>query len=96
MSKREEVREKCRELLREDLYLLLLSVSYSGYEIEKNGNVARIGDIYIRFWWGKLRQKSYFENPELHGRIFEWVFKCYVAWERKGDNGAGQNLHSDS
>ena len=78
MSKREEVREKCRELLREDLYLVLLSVSYSGYEIEKNGNVARIGeiDMYIRFWLEKPRQRSYFENPELHGRIiFKWVFK---------------------
>jgi hypothetical protein len=36
VSNRDEVREMCRELLREELYLVLLTVSYLGYEIEKN------------------------------------------------------------
>jgi len=36
VSNRDEVREMCRELLREELYLIILTISYSGYEIEKN------------------------------------------------------------
>jgi hypothetical protein len=33
------------------------------------GKVARIGeiDMYIRFWWEKLKQRGHFENQELDG-----------------------------
>jgi len=34
------------------------------------------GEAYIRFWWGKLRQRDRLRDPGVDGRIIlRWIFK---------------------
>jgi len=34
------------------------------------------GEVHIRFWLGNLRERAYFEDPGIDGRIiFRWIFK---------------------
>jgi hypothetical protein len=35
-----------------------------------------IGETYSGFWWRKLRERSYFEDPGVDGRIIiRWIFR---------------------
>jgi len=35
------------------------------------GHVARMerGEVHTMFWWGNLRERDYFEDPGINGRI---------------------------
>jgi hypothetical protein len=34
------------------------------------------GDVYPGFWWEKLRERGYSEDPDVVGRIiFRWIFR---------------------
>jgi hypothetical protein len=34
------------------------------------------GEAYIEFWWGHLRERDYWGDPGVGGRIIvEWIFR---------------------
>jgi len=60
------------------------------------GHVARYGgQAYTEFWWGNLRGRDYFGDPDVDGRIIlRWTFtKWYVglwtgsSWLKTGTGG---------
>ena len=53
------------------------------------------GEVYTGFWWGNLRERDYFEDPDVHGRIILiWIFRTWdvgrgtgSSWLRIGTGG---------
>jgi hypothetical protein len=34
------------------------------------------GEVYTGFWWGKVGERDYLENPGVDGRIIlKWIFR---------------------
>jgi len=34
------------------------------------------GEVHVRFWLGKLRERYHFEDPDVDGRIIlRWIFR---------------------
>jgi len=34
------------------------------------------GEVCTGFWWGNLRERDYFEDPSIDGRIIlRWIFR---------------------
>jgi hypothetical protein len=31
------------------------------------------GEVVTSFWWGDLRDRNYFEDLGIDGRIFKWI-----------------------
>jgi len=46
-------------------------VSSSVTGLKWAGNVARMGKrrVLYRVWWGNLRERDHFEDPEVYGKI---------------------------
>jgi hypothetical protein len=43
------------------------------------GHVARLGKVCTEFWWGNLRERDHWGDPDVNGRIIlTWVFR---KWE---------------
>jgi hypothetical protein len=41
------------------------------------------GEVYAGCWWGNLRERDYFEDPDVDGSlILRWIFRKFdvVAW----------------
>ena len=61
------------------------------------GHVARMGrgKVCTGFWWGNLREKDHWEDPDLDGRIIlRWIFRKWEgvvgtgwSWLRIGTGG---------
>jgi len=53
------------------------------------------GEVCTAFWWGNLRKRGHWGNPDVDGRIIlRWIFgRCDVGiwtglgWPRIGTNG---------
>jgi hypothetical protein len=75
--KRDHVTEEWRKLHNEELSDLHSSLNiFRVITWRRNrlaGNVARVGDrrgdVYIRFWWGNLRERDHLEDPVVDGTI---------------------------
>jgi len=49
------------------------------------GHVARVGEGCRRFWWGNLREKDHWGDPDLDGRIIlRWIFRKWEGVVRTG------------
>jgi hypothetical protein len=80
--KRDELKEEWRKLHNEeqnDLYSSPNIVRFvkSG-RMRWAGHVARMGrgEVYTRFWWGNLRERDLWGDPELYGSIIlRWIFR---------------------
>jgi len=52
-------------------------------------------EVYIRFWWGNLRERHHLEGPGIDGMIIlRWIFKKWdvgactgLIWLRTGTGG---------
>jgi len=43
------------------------------------------GKVHTRFWWGKLRERDYLEDPRIDvGIILIWIFRKWEGWPRTG------------
>jgi len=59
------------------------------------GCVARMGEVYIEFWWGNLNERDYLEDPGVDGRIIlrglfrNWAVGAWSesSWLRIGTGG---------
>jgi len=59
------------------------------------GHVARKGEGYTGFWWGNLRERDYWRDPDADGRIILiWIFRKWEevvgtgwSWFRIGTGG---------
>ena len=79
--KRDEVTGEWRKLHNEELNDLYPHPIFSGDKIEKNemgGAWARMErlEVYTGFWWGNVRERDHFEDPDIDGRIIlKWIFR---------------------
>jgi hypothetical protein len=80
--KREEVTEELRKLHNEELndrYSLPNIVRViKSRRMRWAGDVARMErlEVYKGFWWGNVRERDHFEDPDIDGRIIlKWVFR---------------------
>ena len=40
------------------------------------------GKVHTWFWWGNMRERGHFEDPDIDGRIIlRWIFR---KWDCKG------------
>jgi hypothetical protein len=66
---------------------VLLTVYYSGDQIEKNeirgAGSTHGGEVHAGFWWGNLMERDHLEDPGLNGSVaLKWIFSKLVkgAW----------------
>jgi hypothetical protein len=43
--------------------------------------------VYTEFWWGNLRERDHFEDPDVDGRIIlRWIFRKWDVGVRTGSS----------
>ena len=85
--KRDEVTEEWRKLHKEelrDLYSLPNIVRVvKSRRMRWAGHVARIGrgEVCTGFWWGNLRERDYWGDPDVDGSIIlRWTWRKWEGW----------------
>jgi hypothetical protein len=100
-AKRDEVTEEWRKLHNEELnglYSLPNIVRViKSRRLRRAGHVARMGkgEVCTGFWWGNLRERDCWGDPDVDGRIIlEWIYKkrdvgvrTGLGWLRIGTGG---------
>jgi hypothetical protein len=73
-----------RKLHNEELYDLYSSPTIvrviKSRRMRRAGPIARLGEgrVLYRFWWGNLKERAYWGDPDVDGRIIlGWIFKKY-------------------
>jgi hypothetical protein len=89
--KRDEVTMEWRKLHNEELYDLHSSPNIFGVIKSRRmrwaGYVARMKEKrgYTGFWWENVRERDYFGEPGVDGRIIRWIFR---KWDLGGWTGS--------
>jgi len=99
--KRDEVTGKWRTLHNEELNVLYSSPNIvrviKSRRMRWAGNVARMGsgEACTEFWWGNLRERDHWRDPDVDGRIIlRWILRKWdvgvwtgSSWLRIGTGG---------
>ena len=94
--KRDEVTGEWRKLHYEELNDLCSSSNIvrliNSRRMSWAGHVARMGEGCTGFWWGNLRERDHWGDPDVHGRIIlikKWDVGVWTGliWHRIGTGG---------
>jgi hypothetical protein len=74
--------------LRNRLKTEATNISSLNYYINHNMSVGGKGEVCTGFWWGSLRERDHWGNPDVDGRIIlRWIFRKWEWVEGTGLNG---------